>query len=179
MPDDPECDERPGLHRFGDEELRRGVEALFFAYRAFTADPDRILAARGLGRAHHRAVHFINRHPGVTVTALLDILGVTKQALNRVLRTLIEDGLVRSTVGTGDRRERNLHLTATGVALERELSEAQHERVGAAFDRAGTAAVAGFRAVLEAMMDDAGRRHFAAPGEGQDRAAGAAGRGRA
>jgi DNA-binding MarR family transcriptional regulator len=89
-----------------DEQLRKGIEAMFFAYRGFTADPDRILAAKDYGRAHHRALHFINRMPGTTVNNLLAILGVTKQSLNRVLRTLIEDGLVESRVGRSDRRER-------------------------------------------------------------------------
>jgi DNA-binding transcriptional ArsR family regulator len=93
-----------------DEQLRRGIEAMFFAYRGFTADPDRILQEYGYGRAHHRAIHFINRSPGTTVNNLLSILGVTKQSLNRVLRTLVEDGLVDSRVGTRDKRER--HLTS-------------------------------------------------------------------
>src|SRR6056300_1561214 len=79
-----------------DEQLRRGIEAMFFAYRGFTADPDRILENYAYGRAHHRALHFINRAPGTTVNGLMAILGVTKQSLNRVLRTLIEDGLVES-----------------------------------------------------------------------------------
>lgn len=148
-----------------DEELRRGIEALFFAYRAFTADPDRILAARGLGRAHHRAVHFINRSPGMTVNTLLATLGITKQSLNRVLRRLIHEGLVRSEVGAGDRRERNLYLSGAGIALEHELSDAQRARVGAAFTAAGSEAVAGFRAVLEAMMDDEGRRSYESLGD--------------
>jgi DNA-binding MarR family transcriptional regulator len=91
-----------------DEQLRRGIEAMFFAYRGFTADPDRILQEYGYGRAHHRAIHFINRSPGTTVNNLLSILGVTKQSLNRVLRTLVEDGLVDSRVGTRDKRERHL-----------------------------------------------------------------------
>ena len=82
-----------------DEQLRKGIEAMFFAYRGFTADPDRILEGMDYGRAHHRAIHFIHRSPGTTVNNLLSILGVTKQSLNRVLRTLIEDGLVESRVG--------------------------------------------------------------------------------
>ena len=81
-----------------DDQLRLGIEAMFFAYRGFTADPDKILESHGYGRAHHRAVHFINGAPGTTVNNLLNILGVTKQSLNRVLRTLIEDGLVESHV---------------------------------------------------------------------------------
>lgn len=136
-----------------DEQLRQGSEAMFFAYRGFTADPDRILTDLTYGRAHHRAIHFIGRAPGTTVNNLLGILGVTKQSLNRVLRTLISDGLVQSKVGRNDKRERHLHLTDEGRALERQLSDAQRARLRAAYRDAGPEAVAGFRKVLEAMMD--------------------------
>ena len=135
------------------EQLRQGSEAMFFAYRGFTADPDRILAEMAYGRAHHRAIHFIGRAPGTTVNNLLNILGVTKQSLNRVLRTLIADGLVESRIGRNDKRERHLHLTVEGRALEQRLSDAQRARLRAAFREAGPEAVAGFRRVLEAMMD--------------------------
>lgn len=145
-----------------DEQLRRGIEAMFFAYRGFTADPDRILQNYEYGRAHHRAIHFINRTPGTTVNNLLNILGVTKQSLNRVLRSLIADGLVESRVGVQDKRERHLYLTETGAKLERELSEAQRNRMRAAYRNAGPEAVAGFRAVLEQMMDSEMLRHFQA-----------------
>lgn len=136
-----------------DDQLRRGIEAMFFAYRAFTADPDLILSDMNYGRAHHRTLHFINRDPGLTVTALLDVLGVTKQSLNRVLRTLLNDNLVESRVGRRDRRERQLFLTEKGNALERRLSETQRARMRAAYRAAGPQAVLGFRQVLEAMMD--------------------------
>ena len=145
-----------------DDQLRKGIEAMFFAYRGFTADPDRILDKHGYGRAHHRALHFVGRSPGTTVNNLLAILGVTKQSLNRVLRTLIDDGLVESRVGRHDKRERHLFLTQAGQGLERELSEAQRSRMRAAFRAAGPVAVAGFRQVLEAMMDPEMRRQFQA-----------------
>ena len=149
-----------GLLYLTDEQLRRGIEAMFFAYRGFTADPDRILSEKDYGRAHHRALHFIHRSPGTTVGNLLDILGVTKQSLNRVLRRLMEDGLVEAKVGREDRRERHLVLTEKGRALEKALSDAQRDRMRAAFRAAGPQAVAGFRTVLEAMMDPDMRRHF-------------------
>ena len=142
-----------------DEQLRKGIEAMFFAYRGFTADPDRILAKMAYGRAHHRAIHFINRTPGTTVNNLLSILGVTKQSLNRVLRTLIEDGLVESKVGIRDRRERHLFLTEEGQTLEQKLSDAQRARMRSAFRAAGPDAVTGFRTVLESMMDPDLLRH--------------------
>lgn len=143
-----------------DDQLRKGIEAMFFAYRGFTADPDRILSEKGYGRAHHRAIHFINRSPGTTVNNLLSILGVTKQSLNRVLRSLVEDGLVESRIGSRDKRERHLFLTGVGQALERELSNAQRDRMRSAFRQAGPDAVAGFRQVLEAMMDSDIHRHY-------------------
>ena len=148
-----------------DEQLRQGIEAMFFAYRGFTADPDRILADMAYGRAHHRAIHFINRAPGTTVNNLLNILGVTKQSLNRVLRTLIADGLVQSKVGRNDKRERHLFLTDEGRKLEQELSDAQRARMRLAFRTAGPEAVAGFRTVLEAMMDPDMRQSFDRLGE--------------
>ncbi|WP_099827784.1 MarR family winged helix-turn-helix transcriptional regulator [Oceaniglobus indicus] len=160
--------QRPGpetLLFLTDEQLRRGIEAMYFAYRGFTADPDRILAEHGYGRAHHRALHFINRFPGTTVNNLLGILGVTKQSLNRVLRSLIDDGLVDSRVGTRDKRERHLHLTERGQDLEQTLSEVQARRVRAAYRAAGPEAVLGFRRVLEAMMDADQRRQFLPPAE--------------
>ena len=149
-----------GLLFLTDDQLRKGIEAMFFAYRGFTADPDRILENYAYGRAHHRAVHFINRSPGTTVNNLLDILGVTKQSLNRVLRALVADELVESRVGTEDKRERHLFLTPKGKELEQELSEAQRRRMRAAFRAAGPDAVQGFRSVLEQMMDPAQRRLF-------------------
>ncbi len=143
-----------------DEQLRKGIEAMFFAYRGFTSDPDRILEGLDYGRAHHRAVHFINRSPGTTVGNLLAILGVTKQSLNRVLRTLFEDGMVEARVGQTDKRERHLFLTEKGAALERSLSDAQRARMRSAYRTAGPAAVQGFRTVLEAMMDPDLRRQY-------------------
>ena len=156
----PEVQGGENLLFLTDEQLRQGIEAMFFAYRGFTADPDRILATMAYGRAHHRAVHFISRSPGTTVNNLLNILGVTKQSLNRVLRTLVEDGLVESRVGKMDKRERHLHLTDEGEALERKLSDAQRARMRTAYRTAGPEAVSGFRQVLEAMMDPEMRRRY-------------------
>lgn len=155
-----------GLLFLTDEQLRKGIEAMFFAYRGFTADPDRILDTLDYGRAHHRAVHFINRSPGLTVSQLLAILGVTKQSLNRVLRTLFDDGMVEARVGRSDKRERRLHLTEKGRTLERSLSDAQRARMRAAYRAAGPQAVQGFRQVLEAMMDPDMRRQYQGLKEG-------------
>ncbi|SHJ05802.1 MarR family winged helix-turn-helix transcriptional regulator [Wenxinia saemankumensis] len=171
MGDRPGHDRRAGsseppnhLLYLTDDQLRTGIEAMFFAYRGFTAAPDAILQDKDYGRAHHRALHFIHRSPGTSINNLLGILGVSKQSLNRVLRTLIADGMVVSRVGTEDKRERHLYLSEEGEALERELSDAQRDRMRSAYRAAGPAAVAGFRRVLEAMMDEDMLRHYEALG---------------
>jgi DNA-binding MarR family transcriptional regulator len=146
-----------------DDEVRQGIELLFFAYRDFTAEPDAILARYGFGRAHHRVVHFVGRHPEITVGDLLGILRITKQSLGRVLGQLVRQGFVVQRPGPHDRRQRLLTLTPKGRALEHELSAPQRTRVDAAYRCAGPHAVEGFRRVLlEIIASEADRRRFAA-----------------
>src|SRR5688500_10647038 len=90
------------------------VELLFFAYRDFTREADAILAEYSLGRAHHRVLHFVNRHPGLRVADLLEILKITKQSLARVLKDLVDQGWILQKAGDRDRRQRLLHATEKG-----------------------------------------------------------------
>jgi DNA-binding MarR family transcriptional regulator len=144
-----------------DAAVRQGIELLFFAYRDFTAEPDAILAAYGFGRAHHRVVHFVGRHPQLPVGELLGILRITKQALSRVLGDLVRQGFIVQRPGALDRRLRLLELTLKGQELERQLSAPQRARIAAAYRQAGGPAVEGFRRVLlEVIADAADRRRF-------------------
>ncbi len=141
-----------------DQATTREAQAmLFFAYRDFTNAADMVLEELGLGRAHHRALHFIGRHPGITVSDLLVILRITKQALARVLNTLVDDGYVAQAPGEVDRRQRLLRLTEAGIALERRLSENQRARVSRAYREAGAEAVAGYQQVLLGIINEADR----------------------
>jgi DNA-binding MarR family transcriptional regulator len=139
-----------------DPTLRQTIELLFFAYRDFTGDADALLARWGFGRAHHRVIYFIGRHPGISVGELLAILRITKQSLARVLGQLMREGFVVRRVDGADRRRRRLYLTAEAEALERTLTDRQAARLAAASLRAGEAALDGFRAVLRAMIDGNG-----------------------
>jgi DNA-binding MarR family transcriptional regulator len=144
-----------------EDEVRQGIELLFFAYRDFTAEPDAILAQYGFGRAHHRVIHFVGRHPQMTVGELLDILKITKQSLSRVLGQLVQQGFIIQYPGPRDRRQRLLDLTPKGRELERQLSAPQRTRVAAAYSQAGPQAVEGFRKVLLGIIADEGdRRRF-------------------
>jgi DNA-binding MarR family transcriptional regulator len=145
-----------GLLFLREEEFRLAQDLLFFAYRDFTRAADEVLEGSELGRAHHRALHFIGRTPGITVSDLLAILGITKQSLSRVLTTLVEEGYVVQAPGRVDRRQRLLSLTAEGQALERRLFERQRDVLMRAYREAGGPAVEGFRRVLRALTGEAG-----------------------
>ena len=134
-------------------KLLEFAELLFFAYRDFTRDPDAILKDFGMGRAHHRVLHFVNRHSGLRVADLLDILTITKQSLSRVLKQLIDKGYIVQQAGASDRRERLLFPTQRGRALAERLAAPQLVRLQDALKAAGPGAEPILRRFLEAMIN--------------------------
>lgn len=149
------------VHEAAAPDLRRAIELLFFAYRDFTGEADRLLERYGFGRAHHRVIYFVGRHPGISVSGLLDILKITKQGLSPVLGQLMRDGFVVGRPDRVDRRRRRLYLTEEAQALERQLTARQSTCLAAAFARAGPDAADGFTRVLEAMISADHRRRVA------------------
>ena len=142
--------------------LLKFVELLFFAYRDFTGDADELLADLGYGRAHHRVIHFVARHPGLRVADLLDILRITKQSLAPVLKQLIDEGFVRQASGKTDRRERLVFLTQKGQNFAEMLAELQCARVGNALESAGLDSEGVIEDFLFAMISDKDRAAVAA-----------------
>jgi DNA-binding MarR family transcriptional regulator len=133
------------------------IELLFFAYRDFVGGPDRMLADYGFGRAHHRVLHFVARRPGLTIAELLDILQITKQSLNRVLKELVETGFVEQRTGVQDKRQRHLHVTQAGQELAGRLVQLQARRINAALERAGLEAGDAIARYLEGLIDPSER----------------------
>lgn len=142
-----------------EDEIRRGIELLYFGYTAMIRGADAILDAQGLGRAHHRALYFIARRPGLSVGELIGLLGITKQSLGRVLSELQARALVEQMVGTADRRQRLLRLTITGAAMEARLFAELERSMARGYAEAGQQAVTGFWAVLMGLVppDDRAR----------------------
>src|SRR3954471_17352212 len=134
-------------------KLLEFAELLFFAYRDFIGDPDAILKHFGFGRAHHRVLHFVNRHSGLRVADLLDILTITKQSLSRVLKQLIDQGYIVQQAGSADRRERLLFPTERGRALAERLAAPQLVRLSEALKAAGPGSEAVLRRFLQAMVN--------------------------
>lgn len=157
-PGKPDCDGGPDPGPASERhDLVAFVELLFFAYRDFTGEADAVLQHYGLGRAHHRVLHFVNRHPGLRVIDLLEILRITKQSLARVLKTLVDGGFIEQRAGEIDRRERLLFPSDKGHALAERLVRIQVERVGQALSSAGPAGSQAVRRFLAAMVANADR----------------------
>ncbi|HLY58676.1 MAG TPA: MarR family transcriptional regulator [Stellaceae bacterium] len=136
-----------------EEELRQGLDLLFFAARDLGEEADAAVTAMGLGTGHRQILHFVGREPQISVGGLLDILHLTKQTLSRLVHELIERGLVAQLPGAIDRRQRLLSLTDEGRKLERLLWERQRQRIARAWRGAGPDAVEGFRRVLLGLVE--------------------------
>ena len=129
------------------------VELLFFAYRDFTREADAVLAEYGLGRAHHRVLHFVHRRPGLKVAELLDVLKITKQSLARVLKELVDQGWIEQQAGQSDRRQRLLYATRQGGELAQRLDGLQAKRVAHALAQSGADVEEGVARFLFAMIN--------------------------
>ena len=133
-------------------EVRRGIEYLFFAHAALWRSIDARLAEAGLGRAHYRALYFIARQPGLTISDLLALLGITKQSLGRVIKELEARAMVTTRPGGRDRRAKELRLTEEGRAIETAIFGLLRDAMSSAYTGAGQQAVTGFWQVSEALL---------------------------
>ena len=159
--DDRELECEPDHDAILDLPAIEFAELLFFAYRDFISDPDAILEPLGFGRAHHRVLHFVTRHPGMRVAELLEILKITKQSLARVLKQLIDEGYVAQHAGEKDRRARLLHSTQKGRQLTLRLAGMQARRVATALAMAGPGAKDVVRLFLSNMITETNRSEVA------------------
>ena len=145
--------------------MRRGIEFLFFAHAALWRSIDARLAEKGLGRAHYRALYFIARQPGLTISDLLALLGITKQSLGRVVKELEAREYLTTRPGNRDRRAKELRLTDAGRAAENAIFSTLRDTMSRAYTHAGQQAVTGFWQVSEALVPPRERQRIAALGK--------------
>lgn len=131
-----------------------------FAHKSHLKNSDAVLDERKIGRAHHRILYTLARHPGSSVKELLSILGLTKQSISKVMRDLRERGLVDYEYGISDRRYRKLFLSEEGRRLERSLFEHLHGAMARAYAAAGDDAVRGYWTLMQHLMDATSHERF-------------------
>ncbi|HEX5678629.1 MAG TPA: helix-turn-helix domain-containing protein [Alcanivorax sp.] len=133
------------------DRLNKCLETLHFAFRGLVAEPDSILKSQGLSRIHHRLLFFIGRSPGLSVNELVESMRLTKQAIHKPLKSLVEKDMVKVTRDASDKRVKRLALTQQGVALESRLTGIQRELLTHAFDEVGEEGADAWFRVMETM----------------------------
>lgn len=144
-----------------EDAIRGGMDLLLFAHKSHLRRSDDELAALKLGRAHHRVLYFVARQPGLSVGELLDLLGVTKQSLGRVMTDLQQRGLIVQEPGQRDRRQRLLRLSPEGHELEQRLFNELRANMQRAYAAAGETAVNGYWSMMQHLMTPEARAQFA------------------
>ena len=104
-----------------DEQIKDFIQLLFYAYRETFADPKDLLSKKYFGPAHLRALNLIERNPGISLTDLIFKLKVTKQSLNRVLRDLLKNKMIKQIKNREDTRKKNLFLDREGKQFLRQF----------------------------------------------------------
>ena len=137
-----------------DEQIKEFIEQIFYAYREIYSDPRRVLKKHSYGTAHHRAIHLIERHQGLTVSDLLNKLKITKQSLNRVLRDLIKNKAILLKKGEIDSRQRKIFLNERGKKLFDEIFIEQKKRIYNALKNSDSDSVIKFKNVLNKIINE-------------------------
>ncbi len=91
---------------------------MYYGWRGMTLEADEYLAKQGLSRPHHRILYVVARRPDIAIGALIEILGISKQALNRPLNLLLERKLLTSKRAPEQHRSKLLRLTEAGRRIE-------------------------------------------------------------
>ena len=137
-----------------DDQIKDFIEQIFYAYRETYSDPKKILKKYSFGTAHHRAIQLIERHEGLTVSALLNKLKITKQSLNRVLRDLIKNKAILLKKGEVDARQRLIFLNEKGKKFFEEIFLEQKKRIYNALKSSDSDSVIKFKNVLKKIINE-------------------------
>jgi len=136
-----------------DEQIKEIIEKLFVVYRESFADAKKILDQYSIGIAHHKVIHLLSIHQGITITELLKKLKVTKQSLNRILKDLIKLEAIDFKKDQKDTRIKHIFLNEKGKKLFEEIFLIQKKRIYNALLDSGSEEVLNFNNVLKKIIN--------------------------
>jgi len=136
-----------------DEQIKDFIQLLFYAYRETFLDPKKILSENSFGPAHLRAINLIERNPGTNLGELMFQLKITKQSLNRVLRDLIREKIIKQVKDKEDTRKKKLFLDKEGKIFFEKIYESQKKRIFNALKNSDPDSVIKFKEVLNKIVD--------------------------
>ena len=137
-----------------DEQLKEFIEKLFIGYRESFGDAKKTLDKYSLGTAHHKVIHIISIHDGITISNLLKKLKVTKQSLNRILNDLIKFNIISFVKDEKDSRMKHVHLTKKGEEIFNEIFSSQRKRIYNALIKSSSIEVNNFKSVLKKIINE-------------------------
>ena len=137
-----------------DDHLKEFIEKLFIGYKESFSDAKKTLDKYSLGVAHHKVIHLISLHKGITISQLLNKLKVTKQSLNRVLKDLITLQAIYFEKDAKDTRLKHVLLTKKGENIFNEIFSSQKKRIYKALLNSSSAEVNNFNNVLKKIINE-------------------------
>lgn len=130
-------------------DFDKKLALFYFGYRSFIKTADDLVEHYQLSKVHRRILFFVVRMPGLTVKELLDVLDITKQALNRPMQELVDKGWVETIQNSEDKRKKNVYVTASGKAIDDKISAAQIEKMQTIFAETGDPTGEVWTAIME------------------------------
>ena len=137
-----------------DTQLKQLIEKLFTSYRESFSDAKKILDKYSIGIAHHKVLHLLSIHKGITISNLLKKLKVTKQSLNRVLKDLIKLDVIFFEKDQQDTRVKHIFLNEKGEKIFDEIFSTQKKRIYNALLNSSSDQVLNFDNVLKKIINE-------------------------
>ena len=136
-----------------DDQIKDCIQLLLYAYRETFSDPNEVLKKNSFGAAHHRTLHLIERNQGISVNELLVKLKITKQSLNRVLKDLKKNKIIKHIKDNNDSRRKLLYLDHAGEKFYNEIFRTQKKRIFNALKDSDPGSVIKFKEVLKKIIN--------------------------
>jgi len=137
-----------------DDQLKELIEKLFIGYRESFSDAKKTLDKYSIGIAHHKVLHLLSMHKGITISELLKKLKITKQSLNRVLKDLIKLEVIIFEKDQQDTRVKHIYLNAKGEKIFDEIFITQKKRIYNALLNSSSEQVVNFDNVLKKIINE-------------------------
>ena len=136
-----------------DEELDYGIALLLAGERALMKAAGEIARTFDMPILAARTLITMRFQPGETVNRLRTQLDATTPTFARIIADLEKQGLIeRRQSEQGDRRTRQRYLSHEGKRMTDPAAIEMRNRLREAYRAAGSGAVGGVRAVLEALL---------------------------
>ena len=137
-----------------DDQLKKLIVRLFMGYRESFSDAKRILNKYSIGIAHHKVMHLLSTYNGITISALLKKLKITKQSLNRVLKDLIKLEAIIFQKDKKDSRLKHIFLSEEGKRIFLLIFTVQKKRIHRALLNSTSEEVIFFENVLKKIINE-------------------------